>query len=261
MTKMSQGVDKSGVLWYNKGIKSKGVGSMLTVEKFIVLDVEGMSGKRPYNVGYIIADRHGRIYAKHSFAFPAAIWENIAESLRIGQAIEMTKKNIQEILLDADKPVRKRKYKSMTSGEFTKLFTKEIRKHKIKRVFAYNVSFDKNAIFNLIGADAFDALGVEWCDIIGGILPRLLTEKYIRYCLTNGFLSKTGIASYKAEVVYRYLTGLLDFEEEHTGLADVLIEYFILLSAFKSHKKLNFNPVCAWAVLKRFMREHNLSAE
>lgn len=233
----------------------------MATEKFIVLDVEGMQGKRPYNVGYIIADRYGKIYAKHSFAFPAAIWENIAESLRIGQAIEMTKKNIQEILLDADKPVRKRKYKSMTSGEFTKLFTKEIRKHKIKRIFAYNVSFDKRAIFNLIGADAFDALGVEWCDIISGILPRLLTEKYIRYCLTNGFLSKTGIASYKAEVVYRYLTGLLDFEEEHTGLADVLIEYFILLSAFKSHKKLNFNPVCAWAALKRFMQEHDLSAE
>lgn len=260
MTKMPQGVDFFGVLWYNKGIKSKGVGSMPTVEKFIVLDVEGMSGKRPYNVGYIIADRHGRIYAKHSFAFPAAIWENIAESLRIGQAIEMTKKNIQEILLDADKPARKRKYKTMTSGEFTKLFTKEIRKHKIKRIFAYNVSFDKNAIFNLIDADAFDALGVEWCDIISGLLPRFLTERYVKFCLTNDYLSKTGIASYKAEIAYRYFFGDLNFVEEHTGLADTLIEYALLLIAFKSHKKLDFTPVCVWAKIKAFMKEHNLSA-
>ena len=34
----------------------------MTREKFIVLDVEGMQGKRPYNVGYIMADRYGKIY-------------------------------------------------------------------------------------------------------------------------------------------------------------------------------------------------------
>ena len=232
----------------------------MSVEKFIVVDVEGMSGKRPYNIGYIIADRHGKIYAKHSFAIPAAIWENIAESLRIGQAVEMTKKNIQDILQDADKPNRKRKYKLIASDEFAKLFTKEIRKHKVKRIFAYNVIFDKGAIFNLIGADAFDSLGVEWCDIISGLLPRFLTERYVKFCLNNGFTSKTGIASYKAEIAYRYFFGDLNFIEEHTGLADTLIEYALLLIAFKSHKKLNFKPICAWAQIKAFMQEHNLSA-
>lgn len=230
-------------------------------EKFIVLDVEGMLGKRPYNVGYIIADRTGKIYVKHSFAFPSAIWENIAESLRIGQAIEMTKKNIQEILLDADKPRRKRKYTFSTALDFAKLLTKEIRTHKVKRIFAYNCNFDKEMIFNLIGEVAFSALNVEWCDIISGILTtKLLTKKYINWCLTHGFTTPTGLASYKAEVVYRYLTGILEFEEEHTGLADVLIEYFILLTAFKSHKKLNFTPTCAWAKIKKFMREHDLGA-
>lgn len=230
-------------------------------EKFIVLDVEGMSGARPYNVGYIIADRNGKIYKRHSFAFPVAIWENIATSLKIGQAIEMTKQNIQEILQDSDRPRRKRKYKSVTIPEFTKQFLKEIQHYKIKRIFAYNVSFDKNAIYNLIGENAFDSLGVEWCDIVSGILTtKLLTKRYIKWCFTNGFITPTGIASYKAEVVYRYLTGNLNFEEEHTGLADTLIEYEILLTAFKSHKKLDFSPVCAWAKLKKFAQENNLSA-
>ena len=31
-------------------------------EKFIVLDTEGMSGKIPYNIGFIVADRYGKIY-------------------------------------------------------------------------------------------------------------------------------------------------------------------------------------------------------
>ena len=35
----------------------------------------------------------------------------------------------------------------------------------------------------------------------------------------------------KAEVVYKYLTGNLDFREAHTGLADVQIEAEILLCA------------------------------
>ncbi len=233
----------------------------MRTKKFIVLDVEGMNGERPYNIGYIIADRTGKIYKKHSFALPCCIWENIAESLRIGQAVEMTKKTVQEILADADKPRRKRKYKSVSISEFTKQFTKEIERYKIKRIFAYNVQFDKKAIYNLIGENAFNNLHVQWCDIVSGILTtKLLTKRYIRWCFTNGFITPTGIASYKAEVVYRYLTGNLNFVEEHTGLEDVLIEFEILLSAFKTHKPLDFSPCCAWQRLKKFAKENGLSA-
>lgn len=234
----------------------------MKTEKFIVLDVEGMSGIRPYNIGYIIADRKGKIYKRHSFAIPACIWENIQTCMKIGQAIEMTHKNIEEILQDANKPRRKRKYKSVSISEFTKQFTKEIERYKIKRIFAYNVSFDKTAIYNLIGENAFNNLKVEWCDIVSDILTtKLLTKRYVKWCFTNGFTTPTGIASYKAEIVYRYLTGDLNFEEEHTGLADVLIEYEILLTAFNSHKGLDFTPVCAWRLLKNFAREKGLSAD
>ena len=234
--------------------------SLMTREKFIVLDVEGMQGKRPYNVGYIIADRYGKIYKKHSFAFPACIWENIAESLRIGQAVEMTKKNIQEILIDSDKPRRKRKYKSVTTEEFANQFFKEIRRYKIKRIFAYNCNFDKGAISRLLGEELFAELDCEWCDIISGLLPRFCTAPYLNFCLTNGYLSPKGIAQYKAEIAYRYFFGDLNFEEEHTGLEDALIEYALLLISFKSHKKLDFKPVCAWAQIKKAMQERNLWA-
>ena len=46
-------------------------------EKFIVLDVEGMSGLMPYNVGYIIADRYEKIYKERSFALPENIYITI----------------------------------------------------------------------------------------------------------------------------------------------------------------------------------------
>ena len=59
-------------------------------KKFIVLDVEGMSNKRPYNIGYIVADRYGSIYKKRSVAILSAIIENLNNC---EQAKEMTHKN------------------------------------------------------------------------------------------------------------------------------------------------------------------------
>lgn len=225
----------------------------MATEKFIVLDVEGMSGLAPYNVGYIIADRYGKIYKRHSFAFPAHIWENIADCLRVGQAIEMTKKNIQEILTDANNRKRKRKYQMISDSEFIALFLKEIKRYKVKRIFAYNVTFDKTALSHLFGERFAMLDNIEWCDIISAILTtHLLTKKYLNFCLTHGYVTEKGNYQYKAEIVYRYLTGDLNFDEEHTGLADVLIEYGILLRAFKSHKALNFVPVQAWRILKNF---------
>ena len=62
-------------------------------------------------------------------------------------------------------------------------------------------------------------------------------EKFIDFCIENNFLTERGYIQTKAETVHRYLTNNLTFEEEHTGLSDVLIEYQILLSAFSTHKK------------------------
>lgn len=227
-------------------------------EKFIVLDVEGATGKPPYNIGYIVADRYGKIYKKRSFAFPEYIWENIAETLRIGVAVDMCKKNIQEILTDYGNRRTKRKYKLITSKEFVNFFNKDIKRYKVKRVFAYNVTFDRAAISRIYG-EKFTDLTVDWCDIISGILTaRLLTKSYIKYCIDNNYLTAKGNPQYKAEIVYRYLTKDSDFVEEHTGLADVLIEYDILLYAFKSHKALDFSVCSAWRKLANLKKELGL---
>ena len=43
----------------------------------IVLDVEGMSNAKPYNIGYIIGDRKGNIIQQRSYALPNNFWENL----------------------------------------------------------------------------------------------------------------------------------------------------------------------------------------
>lgn len=227
-------------------------------EKFIVLDVEGYSTTRPYNVGYIVGDNYGTIYTKRSFALPSCIWENIHAMLNTRQAETMTKKNVEEILTDFENKRTKRKYQNVSVNEFMNIFEKDIAKFKVKKVFAYNVNFDKGSLKRLFG-ERFNSLNVEFCDIITAILEtKLLTKKYCNFCIANNYITEKGNIMTKAEIVYRYLTNDLTFEEEHTGLSDCYIEYFILLTAINTHKKFNTNPTQAWRKLKDFTNTNGI---
>lgn len=231
-------------------------------EKFIVLDVEGYSTARPYNIGYIIADKYGTIYEERSVALPACIWENIVSMIASRQAEDMTKANVEEILKDGEKKRRHRKYKTMSVEQFKKMFQSDVGRYKVKRLFAYNVSFDKGSLRRLFGENDFQQLGLEYCDIISGILcAKLKNKKYIEFCNQNGFITGKGNVMTKAEIVYKYLTGYLDFVEEHTGLADVKIEYQILLTVFNSHCKVDWRPTQAWQVLKRFCNDNEIKID
>ena len=228
-------------------------------EKFIVLDVEGMSGLIPYNVGYVIADRYGKIYKERSFALPENIYINIVRSANLNQAVEMTAGNVTDILQDFKNPFFKRKYRCVGNEELKKRLLRDIKKYNIKKVYAYNVAFDKASLRNLFGDD-FEKLVVEFVDIIPIILrTKLLTKKYCQFCIDNGYVTEKGNIMTKAEIVYRYLFNDLNFTEEHTGLADVKIEYQILLKAFQTHKKIDSTPCLAWKILKEFCRENNLT--
>jgi hypothetical protein len=41
-----------------------------------------------------------------------------------------------------------------------------------------------------------------------------------------------------AEILYRYISGNIDFDESHTGLEDVLIEVQILAYCYRQHKAM-----------------------
>ena len=225
------------------------------MKKFIVLDIEGMSNCRPYNVGYIIGDKKGNIYKENSAALPSCIFENLQNCFH---AKEMTHKNIQEILQDMENTNRKYKYNAI--DELFNELIKDITENNIKEIWSYTL-FDRAGLKRLFGEDKFTILENLVCfyDIIPAILySKLLTKKYIKFCKKNDFLTAGGNISTKAEIVYRYLTGILNFQEEHTGLSDCKIEYYILLQAMRTKKKLHKGNVCAWRVLKKFCEMNNI---
>ena len=59
--------------------------------------------------------------------------------------------------------------------------------------------------------------------------------EYVAFCEENGYMTaqKKPRPRKTAEVLWRYLSGDNDFEEEHTGLADVEIESKIFLECVR----------------------------
>ena len=54
----------------------------------------------------------------------------------------------------------------------------------------------------------------------------------------NGYICKNGQLKMTAEILYRFISGNEEFDEEHTGLADVMIEKEILAYCYRQHKKM-----------------------
>ena len=61
---------------------------------------------------------------------------------------------------------------------------------------------------------------------------------YRRFCEENGYKTKNGQYRKTAEILYQFISGNHDFEEEHTGLADVMIEKEILAYCFRQKKPM-----------------------
>ena len=61
---------------------------------------------------------------------------------------------------------------------------------------------------------------------------------YKEWCYENGYLTKNGRVRATAEILYRYISGEENFNEEHTGLADVLIEKEIFTHCMRQHKSM-----------------------
>lgn len=235
-------------------------------KKFIVIDVEGMAGQKPYDVGYIVADKYEKIYQSRSFClFPnllqnsQAVNRNSDENCKI-----MTARNFRAMTQDFENPPEVRKWQVINNTDFKRFFESDVKKFKVKKAYSFCVRFDRKMIENIFGAE-FEDISLDWRDIQTAILQtRLMTRKYLDFCYNNNFRTLKGFPQTKAETIFRYITNDIEFVEEHTGLSDVLIEYKILLSAFKTKKKVDFSAKTpAWKVLNEFAKsiEHPIAVK
>lgn len=121
---------------------------------------------------------------------------------------------------------------------------KDMKEFQVKDVYAYNMGFDKrstnNGIRYITGSAIrwFFPYGTEFHCIWNMACTSILRSKwYIRFAEENGLVTEAGNLMTSAEACYRYITKDMDFDEDHTGLEDVLIELAIYERIIKSRMK------------------------
>lgn len=118
-----------------------------------------------------------------------------------------------------------------------KALLQDIKNYNITEIYAHNCLFDKISLnqterwLTKSKYRFFLPYGIKVCDTLR-MAKELIAplEDYRQFCLDNGFMTNHKIPQVRlsAEVLYRYISGNLDFVEQHTGLEDVLIEKEIL---------------------------------
>lgn len=226
---------------------------MRTKEYLLVLDTETantINFPLPYDLGYKIIDRQGNVQVSRSFC----IYEIYCQEREMMKTAYYADK-IPQYEIELKQGVRKlvRFYTAK------KIITQDIEKYKIKKIFAYNVNFDKRALNNdqkYITKNKYKYFfpkDIEFCCIWHMACQVLLARpSYIKFAIKNNYLSQAGNILTNAECCYRYITKNTEFVEEHKGIDDVTIEIEILLACYKQHKKMNTNAYSGcWLMVQK----------
>lgn len=209
------------------------------MEKFIVVDTEttnSIDDPIVYDVGFAVVDADGNVYEQHSYVVADVFLD----------------KDLMSYAYFADKipqyweDIKNGKRKLRRFKTIRMIFKDVCKQYEIKKVFAHNAKFDNRSL-NLTQRYLtsskfrwFFPYNIEICDTLKMSKNTLKNiVEYDQFCWDNDFITKRGCKRYTAEIIYRFITGKLDFEESHTGLEDVLIEKEILKYCLKHNPEFS----------------------
>ena len=189
-----------------------------------------------YDLGLAIHDKRGKVYETRSLVI-ADIYCGERELMKTAYYAKKLPKYEVEL---------KSGEREMVSIFTARKIVHELcAKYNVKAIIAHNSRFDYNALntsiryitksktryFLPFGIPVYDSLKMARDTIVKQKTYRKFCEKY-NYFTSRGQLKAT------AEILYRYITGQHDFNEEHQGLDDVLIEVAISAKCFAQHKPM-----------------------
>lgn len=223
---------------------------MSSKKYYLVLDVETANSTDDalvYDLGYVVCDKKGNIYEADSFIVSDIFYKEaeLMQSAYYAKKIPMYLEGIKN-----------RAFNVVTFYEARTKLLDAMRRYKVEAVCAYNANFDYTALnttqrwLTKSKYRFFLPYGTKVYCIWHMACQLICTQKaYIKFCLDNGFVSPSGNIKTNAETVYAYMTKDCGYEENHTGLEDVLIETKILAKCFAQHKKVekNINRFC-WRI-------------
>lgn len=197
-----------------------------------------------YDLGFVISDKKGNIYCKRSFIIREIFYNN---------TLMDTAYYKKKIPMYLDKIARK-EIEVVSIWEARRRIKKAIEYFNIKEVYAYNANFDITVLNNTVRylskslVRYFLPYGVQVCDIWHIACQVLGIQKTFQW--ENVRNAKNNLIT-NAERMFSYIEQI-DFKEEHTGLADAIIENEILTRCFRTHKTIDkkINKSC-WRLCQK----------
>lgn len=212
---------------------------------FMVLDTEtcpidrGLEEVTPqnmlvYDIGYCVVDKQGNVYRTGSYIVSEIFFGEYQTKMQSSYYANKIPRYFEDIA-NGSRVVK-------TWSQISFILRKVLEEFDISVVVAHNARFDFGVLSNTKEyLEEYPMLPyIEWWDTLKmarSILGNM--PSYKRFCISNGYLTKTNQLKYTAEVIYRFLSQEQDFCESHTGLEDTLIEKEILAYCIKQHKKMN----------------------
>lgn len=217
---------------------------------YLVVDVETANDTTDalvYDVGLAVVDKRNNVYEQASF---------LVRDIFIDERDLMQSAYYSTKIPQYWDGVRANQFAIRSFYEIRKAVCDLMEKYGINKVCAYNAYFDRNALnvterwLTKSKYRYFFPKGTEFYCIWHMACQTICKQKgFVRFCLDNGFVSPSGNIKTSAETVYAYLTGNVDYNENHTGLQDVLIESAIMSHCFRQHKAMDkgINRLC-WRI-------------
>ena len=187
-----------------------------------------------YDLGYTITDKKGNVYRTGSYIVSDIFFGEFYTKMQSSYYADKIPKYMEQIA-KGERVVK-------TWKQISFILRKVLEEFDINVVVAHNARFDYGVLRNTKDyLEEYPMLPyVEWWDTLKMARSILKERKsYKRFCEDNNFMTKNNQCRFTAEVIYRYLTNDLEFEESHTGLEDTLIEKDILAFCIKQHKKMD----------------------
>lgn len=190
----------------------------------MVFDTETTNLEKPfcYNIGYVIYNTDTpEIILKKDYVVEQ-VWHN---PMLFSTAYYAEKRQIYVARMRARQTILDK------FGYITQAMYRDIKEYNIQHAFAYNSEFDERVFtFNCEWFKCINPLEtVQIHDIRGYVHKKIaFSSEYQQFCEENNLFTESGNYSTTAEDVYRYLIDNMNFDEEHTALADSIIELEIL---------------------------------
>jgi len=199
------------------------------------LDVEN---GQVYDLGMQVVDKDGYIYDEYSIVNGDVFW-GMPSAMKEAYFADKRPQYVADILAG--------KRKVLNTWEMYKLVKRLCEEYNIKACIAHNARFDIKVLNATMRYQTksrcrwFFPYGIPIWDTMKMANDTICKQKrYKEFCEENGYMTNHATPQVRktAEIIWRYLTDDVTFEEEHTGLADVEIEAQIFAECVRQHKHM-----------------------